>query len=151
MLEASKSSNHTSHLARIGVGQEGTVHFTLFPCEVLARRSGLARHPSFELSLKPRHTICTQSICPTPGLTIYFHPLSLTFFAWYLMLVTIDSACTGGKRCMQSIFTLAYVPYLHAGIRVYTGCIDAVVNDKGYIVPGLGDAGDRAFGNLSSH
>jgi uracil phosphoribosyltransferase len=27
--------------------------------------------------------------------------------------------------------------------------IDEVVNDAGYIVPGLGDAGDRAFGTPS--
>lgn len=32
------------------------------------------------------------------------------------------------------------------GLRVYTAIIDAELNDKGYIVPGLGDAGDRAFG-----
>jgi len=32
------------------------------------------------------------------------------------------------------------------GLKVYTGMIDAEVNARGYIVPGLGDAGDRAFG-----
>lgn len=32
------------------------------------------------------------------------------------------------------------------GLIVYTGMIDAEVNDEGYIVPGVGDAGDRAFG-----
>ncbi|XP_020244319.1 uracil phosphoribosyltransferase [Asparagus officinalis] len=32
------------------------------------------------------------------------------------------------------------------GLRVYTGMIDPVVNEKGFIVPGLGDAGDRSFG-----
>lgn len=31
------------------------------------------------------------------------------------------------------------------GLRVYTGMIDPVVNEKGFIVPGLGDAGDRSF------
>lgn len=34
------------------------------------------------------------------------------------------------------------------GLRVYTGIIDAELNEKGYIVPGLGDAGDRSFGTL---
>ncbi|NEP90429.1 MAG: uracil phosphoribosyltransferase [Okeania sp. SIO2C2] len=29
---------------------------------------------------------------------------------------------------------------------IYTATIDEVVNDVGYIVPGLGDAGDRTFG-----
>ncbi|XP_073114729.1 uracil phosphoribosyltransferase [Elaeis guineensis] len=32
------------------------------------------------------------------------------------------------------------------GLRVYAGIIDPVVNEKGFIVPGLGDAGDRSFG-----
>nr|XP_023874206.1 uracil phosphoribosyltransferase [Quercus suber] len=32
------------------------------------------------------------------------------------------------------------------GLHVYTGIIDPTVNDKGFIIPGLGDAGDRTFG-----
>ncbi|KAJ0979561.1 hypothetical protein J5N97_015035 [Dioscorea zingiberensis] len=32
------------------------------------------------------------------------------------------------------------------GLQVYAGMIDPVVNEKGFIVPGLGDAGDRSFG-----
>ncbi|XP_010528544.1 PREDICTED: uracil phosphoribosyltransferase [Tarenaya hassleriana] len=32
------------------------------------------------------------------------------------------------------------------GLHVYTGIIDPEVNEKGFIVPGLGDAGDRSFG-----
>lgn len=32
------------------------------------------------------------------------------------------------------------------GVRVYTAMIDAELNEQGYILPGLGDAGDRAFG-----
>ncbi len=31
-------------------------------------------------------------------------------------------------------------------VQVFSGCIDEVVNEKGWIVPGLGDAGDRSFG-----
>ena len=34
----------------------------------------------------------------------------------------------------------------YPGINVYTAIIDEGINSKGYIVPGLGDAGDRAFG-----
>ena len=33
-------------------------------------------------------------------------------------------------------------------VRVVTGAIDDHLNDKGYIVPGLGDAGDRLFGEV---
>ena len=33
----------------------------------------------------------------------------------------------------------------YPGLEVYTAIIDEGLNNKGYIVPGLGDAGDRAF------
>jgi len=33
-------------------------------------------------------------------------------------------------------------------IIIYTASIDKELNSKGYIIPGLGDAGDRAFGTL---
>ncbi len=34
----------------------------------------------------------------------------------------------------------------YPGLEIYTAIIDEGLNSKGYIVPGLGDAGDRAFG-----
>ena len=35
-----------------------------------------------------------------------------------------------------------------AGLRVYVSMIDETLDENGRIVPGLGDAGDRSFGNL---
>jgi uracil phosphoribosyltransferase len=34
----------------------------------------------------------------------------------------------------------------HPDIRVVVASIDSHLNEKGYIVPGLGDAGDRLYG-----
>lgn len=34
----------------------------------------------------------------------------------------------------------------HPDIKVYCGVVDQGLNENGYIVPGLGDAGDRIFG-----
>ncbi|WP_294499636.1 uracil phosphoribosyltransferase [uncultured Gemmiger sp.] len=34
----------------------------------------------------------------------------------------------------------------HPDVDIYVGALDEKLNDKGYIVPGLGDAGDRIFG-----
>jgi uracil phosphoribosyltransferase len=34
----------------------------------------------------------------------------------------------------------------HPDVKVYTASIDSHLNEKGYIVPGLGDAGDRMYG-----
>lgn len=36
----------------------------------------------------------------------------------------------------------------HPDVEVFIGTIDEKLNEKGYIVPGLGDAGDRLFGTL---
>ncbi|AZI58568.1 uracil phosphoribosyltransferase [Nakamurella antarctica] len=41
---------------------------------------------------------------------------------------------------------LATLAAANLGIRVVTASIDERLNDSGYIVPGLGDAGDRQFG-----
>jgi len=34
----------------------------------------------------------------------------------------------------------------HPDVEIYCAAIDEKLNDKGYIVPGVGDAGDRLFG-----
>src|SRR5690606_17759264 len=34
----------------------------------------------------------------------------------------------------------------HPDVPIYTAAVDQCLNEKGYIVPGLGDAGDRLFG-----
>lgn len=34
----------------------------------------------------------------------------------------------------------------HPDVQIYTACLDEKLNEVGYIVPGLGDAGDRIFG-----
>jgi uracil phosphoribosyltransferase len=34
----------------------------------------------------------------------------------------------------------------HPDVPIYTAAIDRELNDHGYILPGLGDAGDRIFG-----
>ena len=36
----------------------------------------------------------------------------------------------------------------HPDVPLYVAAIDEKLNEKGYIVPGLGDAGDRIFGTL---
>ncbi|BAQ66898.1 uracil phosphoribosyltransferase [Geminocystis sp. NIES-3709] len=38
----------------------------------------------------------------------------------------------------------------YPSLNIYTAMIDEQVNDSGYIVPGLGDAGDRSFGTFDN-
>lgn len=41
---------------------------------------------------------------------------------------------------------LANIQEAHPDVTVYTAAIDRQLNDHGYILPGIGDAGDRIFG-----
>ena len=41
---------------------------------------------------------------------------------------------------------LAAVERAHPDVQIYTAAIDECLNENKYIVPGLGDAGDRIFG-----
>ena len=45
--------------------------------------------------------------------------------------------CPEGVKTMQTA---------HPDVPIYTAAIDRELNDHGYILPGLGDAGDRLFG-----
>jgi uracil phosphoribosyltransferase len=37
---------------------------------------------------------------------------------------------------------------MHPSIKIIAAAYDRELNEKGYILPGLGDAGDRTFGTL---
>jgi uracil phosphoribosyltransferase len=54
--------------------------------------------------------------------------------------VTLLAAPEGIKHVEESLADLD-IP-----ITIVTGALDEKLNDKGYIVPGLGDAGDRLYG-----
>ncbi len=41
---------------------------------------------------------------------------------------------------------IAALAQAHPDIHIYTAAVDSHLNDHGYIVPGLGDAGDRMYG-----
>ena len=43
---------------------------------------------------------------------------------------------------------VSFVQEHHPDVPIYTAAIDQGLNEKAYIVPGLGDAGDRMFGTL---
>ncbi len=46
---------------------------------------------------------------------------------------------------LQCVFTS--FPFFPKNTHLWVAAIDADLNDKGYIIPGLGDAGDLAFGS----
>jgi uracil phosphoribosyltransferase len=51
-------------------------------------------------------------------------------------LVCLVAAPEGVRRMLQE----------HPDVQVYTAALDRELNEYGYILPGLGDAGDRLFG-----
>jgi uracil phosphoribosyltransferase len=43
---------------------------------------------------------------------------------------------------------VAYLTEQHPGVEIYTGALDRELNDRKYILPGLGDFGDRLYGTF---
>ncbi len=67
-------------------------------------------------------------------------------------IACVDRLKESGARRIKVICILAAEPgarafaEVHPDVPVFTAAVDAKLNDHGYIVPGLGDAGDRLFG-----
>ena len=53
-----------------------------------------------------------------------------------IRMASLVAAPEGVKRILKA----------HSDVRIYTCALDRELNSKGYILPGLGDAGDRLFG-----
>ncbi|MTD14220.1 uracil phosphoribosyltransferase [Nakamurella sp. YIM 132087] len=70
------------------------------------------------------------------------------------MVHTIELLTARGATDVTAICTLAAPEGLvtlaeaNLPLRVVTASVDERLNDSGYIVPGLGDAGDRQFGSV---
>ena len=68
------------------------------------------------------------------------------------MVATIDLLKQAGCREIRALVLVAApegiqrVTAAHPDVAIYTASIDDRLNEHGYIIPGLGDAGDRIFG-----
>ena len=68
------------------------------------------------------------------------------------LVATVDMLKRAGATRIKGLFLVAAPEGLrvleaaHPDIEVYVASIDERLNEKGYILPGLGDAGDRIFG-----
>ena len=67
-------------------------------------------------------------------------------------VAAIEKLKSAGPRSIKFLCLLAApegIATLHAAhpdVPIYTAAVDRELNDHGYILPGLGDAGDRIFG-----
>jgi uracil phosphoribosyltransferase len=68
------------------------------------------------------------------------------------LIATVDMLKAAGCKRIKGLFLvaapegLARVEASHPDIEIYTASIDRELNHNGYILPGLGDAGDKIFG-----
>ncbi|WP_185979283.1 uracil phosphoribosyltransferase [Thiomicrorhabdus sp.] len=68
------------------------------------------------------------------------------------LIATIDLLKKKGCKNIIGLFLVASpegiqaVEQLHPDVDIFTASVDEKLNDKGYILPGLGDAGDKIFG-----
>ena len=68
------------------------------------------------------------------------------------MIATIDLLKAAGCKHIKVLVLVAApegikaLEAAHPDIELYTAAIDSHLNENGYIIPGLGDAGDKIFG-----
>lgn len=73
------------------------------------------------------------------------------------MVATIDLLKKAGCRNVRALVLvaapegIAAVEKHHPDVHIYTASIDSHLDQNGYIIPGLGDAGDRIFGTKQKH
>ena len=67
-------------------------------------------------------------------------------------IAAIESVKKAGAKAIRFICLVSCVPGVerlraaHPDVPIFTAAIDPTLNERSYIVPGLGDAGDRYFG-----
>ncbi len=131
-------------ILRAGLGMVSGIH-TLFPSARVGH-IGMYRN---EETLEPCEYYCKLPDGIEDKLVLVVDP----------MLATGGSACDAiallKKRGCKNIKFMAiigapegvaHVAETHPDVSVYVSTLDRCLNENGYILPGLGDAGDRLFG-----
>ncbi|WP_222563940.1 uracil phosphoribosyltransferase [Novilysobacter antarcticus] len=71
------------------------------------------------------------------------------------LIATVDMLKAAGATRIKGLFLVAAPEGLraaeaaHPDLEIYTASIDDRLNQRGYILPGLGDAGDKIFGTCA--
>ena len=69
-------------------------------------------------------------------------------------IATIELLKQSGCKHIMALFLVAapegidVLKQAHPDVELYLGAVDEKLNEQGYILPGLGDAGDKIFGTL---
>ena len=131
-------------ILRAGLGMVDGIH-TLIPSAKVGH-IGLFRDPK---TLEPVKYYCKMPNDITEREVIILDPMLATggsasaainfikeYGVTHIKLMSILAAPEGIDRVRQD----------HPDVEIYVAAVDQGLNDHGYIVPGLGDAGDRIFG-----
>ncbi len=102
-----------------------------------------------EKTLQPVEYYNKLPVSPTVDVTLVLDPMLATGGS---AVATVDILKRWGARRIKFVCILsapegiAVLQEHHPDVPIYTGAVDSHLNDIGFIVPGLGDAGDRQFG-----
>ena len=128
---------------RAGLGMLQPV-VKLFP-DVAVGYIGLERHEDTAIArsyysklpdLAGRYTLCLDPMLATGGSAAQAIALIKSYGATQITMVSVVSAPEGVARLQA----------FHPDIQIVTASLDEGLNDRKYIVPGLGDFGDRLYG-----
>lgn len=90
------------------------------------------------VDIEKRHVLVLDPMLATGGSAVDAITLLKKRGAKNIKFVCIISAPCGIEALRKA----------HPDVEIYCGAVDEKLNERGYIVPGLGDAGDRLFGTL---
>ena len=116
----------------------------LFP-DVAVGYIGLERHEDTAIArsyysklpnLAGRYTLCVDPMLATGGSAAQAIVLIKSHGGGQVTMVCVVSAPQGVKLLQSR----------HPDVEIYTAALDEGLNDRKYIVPGLGDFGDRLYG-----
>ena len=102
-----------------------------------------------ERTLQPVEYYNKLPVSPTVQLCIVLDPMLATGGS---AVATVDILKRWGAKRIKFMGIIAApegvdaMQKAHPDVAIHVGAIDEKLNDIGYIVPGLGDAGDRQFG-----
>jgi uracil phosphoribosyltransferase len=102
-----------------------------------------------EQTLEPIEYYARLPITPTVDLSLVLDPMLATGGS---AAAAVDILKGWGAKRIKFVGVIAsakgvrHLSDAHPDVPLYLAAVDVELNDAGYIVPGLGDAGDRLFG-----
>ncbi|MDE5602238.1 MAG: uracil phosphoribosyltransferase [Clostridia bacterium] len=131
-------------ILRAGIGMVNGVH-TLFPT---ARVGHIGMYRDEE-TLEPHEYYCKLPEGIENSIAILLDPMLATGGSAVAAIEFLKKRGCKEIRLMNIIGVpegIKAVTEAHPDVKIYVSTLDRALNNVGYIVPGLGDAGDRLFG-----